>query len=602
MGRMKLSMKLKRYFDNKSIIQGSLIKITISLFVFMILVAVITGQNYWQKEALRINYNLLSTVNALKSEFESHASKIESIKNNLALNPSQKTAAINEVLNPIVANMDKNLKVGYYDLELQTVLGSQQPVTDEILNKIGTENTYQKFLWNSGKDILFVNLPLYDHQEITGYVYAYFDSNYILTNEMYEMLSAISILALSISVVMLYSIQKHYKQMEKFLNVLCEMIVNEEVMDQEYFVKLPELKPVLIKIAEYTDDLKRINLELDSTKQRLMMILEGIADGLYSLDRNWNFTYVNKISKRLLNHNQEILGRNFLEVMPEPEGTLIQSYFQESVANNMVMHWEMESQANPGQYFEYHAYPFEEGLIVFFRDITELKRQNLELARLERLNIIGQLAAGISHEIRNPLTTVKGFLQLMGLKPAFENEKENLNLMLSEIDRANGMITNYLSLSKSNAKNFKYRQLNEIIQELFPMLHASAKIKNKEITLDLGRIQEIFLNEDEIKQLILNIVQNGVEITPEYGTLTIKTYPDENKAVLAISDQGTGIPPEIQDKIGTPFFTTKESGTGLGLALSIGITRGHNAEFRFDTGEDGTTFYFIFPTQSVLLS
>ena len=241
-------------------------------------------------------------------------------------------------------------------------------------------------------------------------------------------------------------------------------------------------------------------------------------------------------------------------------------------------------------------------MTVFFRDITVLKRQQLELARLERLNLIGQLAAGISHEIRNPLTTVKGFLQLFGSKSNYAQDKEYMELMISEIDRANEIITNFLSLAKADLDNVKPKNINEVINKVFPMLQADAFTNNKEVVVDLNILPDIMINENEIKQLILNLVRNGLEVTPEHGSVIISTYLQEDKVVLAIKDHGTGIPREIQEKIGTPFFTTKESGTGLGLAISIGIAQRHKAIFEFKTGNNGTIFYTIFPTYPCIRS
>jgi signal transduction histidine kinase len=113
--------------------------------------------------------------------------------------------------------------------------------------------------------------------------------------------------------------------------------------------------------------------------------------------------------------------------------------------------------------------------------------------------------------------------------------------------------------------------------------------------LALGDVPDIDLNESEIRQLILNLVRNGLEETPESGQVYISTYLQEECVVLSIQDEGKGIPQEVQEKMGTPFITTKETGTGLGLAISIGIARRHKAKFEFTTGMDGTTFYVKFP-------
>lgn len=171
-----------------------------------------------------------------------------------------------------------------------------------------------------------------------------------------------------------------------------------------------------------------------------------------------------------------------------------------------------------------------------------------------------------------------------------------MDLMISEIDRANTIITDFLSLAKENSDNIMRQNINEVINKVLPMIQADAYNNNKEVTVDLNLVPDILVNENEIKQLILNLVRNGLEATAEQGCVTISTYLKEDKVVLEIKDQGKGIPQEVQAKIGTPFFTTKDSGTGLGLAISIGIAQRHGAGFEFKTGSSGTIFYTTFPS------
>ncbi|MGI6451023.1 MAG: ATP-binding protein [Desulfitobacteriia bacterium] len=137
--------------------------------------------------------------------------------------------------------------------------------------------------------------------------------------------------------------------------------------------------------------------------------------------------------------------------------------------------------------------------------------------------------------------------------------------------------------------------INEIITRIYPMLQADAFNDNKDVLTNLGVVPVLELNESEIRQLILNLVRNGLEETPPGGKVEISTYLETDRVVLAISDEGKGIPEEVQGKIGTPFMTTKETGTGLGLAISVGIARRHQAKFEFNTGQSGTTFYIKFP-------
>ncbi|MDT8902826.1 ATP-binding protein [Anaeroselena agilis] len=232
-----------------------------------------------------------------------------------------------------------------------------------------------------------------------------------------------------------------------------------------------------------------------------------------------------------------------------------------------------------------------EGII---RDVTARKELEQELFRLDRLNIVGQMAANIGHEIRNPLTTVRGYLQVMSRKQEFEHYGDHFRLLLDELDRANSLITEYLSLSKNRLTDQQPRNLNTIIESLFPLILADAAISNHVVRLELSPVPDLPLDEKEIRQLLLNFARNGLEAMAPGKTLTIRTTADENSVILAVRNEGPEIPPEIMEKIGIPFFTTKENGTGLGLAICYSIANRHRAKVLIDTGPRGTTFSVVF--------
>jgi PAS domain S-box-containing protein len=236
----------------------------------------------------------------------------------------------------------------------------------------------------------------------------------------------------------------------------------------------------------------------------------------------------------------------------------------------------------------------EDCVLVASNDITELRHYQKEMARLDRLNLIGEIAAGIGHEIRNPMTTVRGILQLFISRDKFLPEKKCLELMISELDRANAIITEFLSLSKNKAVEPKVQNLNGIIQAISPLITADGSVAGKQIILELMDIPDISLDEKEIRQLIFNMVRNGLEAMDPGGILTIKTYREVAELVLLVRDQGRGIEKGVLDKIGTPFLTTKENGTGLGLAICFSIAARHNAKINVETGPTGTTFYVRF--------
>ena len=245
------------------------------------------------------------------------------------------------------------------------------------------------------------------------------------------------------------------------------------------------------------------------------------------------------------------------------------------------------------------------GRVLSFRDITKHKQAEnavqkseekfrAEMAHLERLNLVGEMAAGIGHEVRNPMTIIRGFLQILINKKECMKYWEYYKLMIEELDRANDIITEFLSLAKERLVTRHSNNINVIIKSLLPLIEADAIIANKYIKVELTEIPDFLLDDKEIRQLILNLIRNGIDAMSPGGYLTIRTYIENDDIVLAVKDQGTGIIPEVLKKIGTPFFTTKEQGTGLGLAICYSIAARHNAIINVETSDRGTTFFIRF--------
>lgn len=228
-------------------------------------------------------------------------------------------------------------------------------------------------------------------------------------------------------------------------------------------------------------------------------------------------------------------------------------------------------------------------------DLTQRKVIDKEMSRLDRLNLIGQMAAGIGHEIRNPLTTIRGFLQLLILKEKHIEDQEYFKLMISEVDRANSIITEFLSLSKTHSENLSISNLNYIIGEISPLLQAQALEMDRQIKYLPSEITDTIVSEKEIRQLILNMVTNGLDASPPGGTVYIQTQQENDYILLQIKDQGCGIDPSIIHRLGTPFLTTKPQGTGLGLAICYNIVERHSGNIEVDSGLSGTTFNIRFP-------
>ena len=350
------------------------------------------------------------------------------------------------------------------------------------------------------------------------------------------------------------------------------------------------------KLHQEIIERKKIAQKLRKTSHILTDILESITDVFFALNHHWQFIFANKEAEKYWQLSQdELIGRNIWELSPE----LFTEYyplFKRAMNKKESSHFELKDPYSDIPY-EVRIYPSSEGLSVNCHNISERRMYEKEMARLDRLNLVGQMAAGIGHEIRNPMTTVRGFLQLLGDKEEFLNSKDYFDLMIEELDRANAIITEFLSLAKNKVVNLQPESLKKLIENIYPLIQADAMVSDKEIIIDLQDTNVLSLDEKEIRQLILNLVRNGLEAMSGGGKLRIETYPDGDETVLAIKDEGNGMKPEDLEKIGTPFFTTKENGTGLGLATCYSIAARHNAEIQIETGPTGTTFFVCFKSR-----
>ncbi|WP_458120227.1 ATP-binding protein [Paenibacillus sp. Z6-24] len=235
------------------------------------------------------------------------------------------------------------------------------------------------------------------------------------------------------------------------------------------------------------------------------------------------------------------------------------------------------------------------GVVVIAQDITEVERLRNELSHVEQLSLVGKMAASITHEIRNPMAVVRGFLQLMREKSPASLDHYYL-IVMDELDRANSIINDFLSLAQNRIVEKQLYDLHAIIEELLPLLWADANLRGQSIAFIPGQdVPRLDLNSKEIKQLILNLARNGMEAMEDKGELTIETEATAHEVIMRIRDTGPGIPQEKLDKLFEPFYTTKAKGTGLGLSLCLSIVERHQGRIVVDSVEgEGTTFSVIF--------
>ncbi|MFF2885397.1 nitrogen regulation protein NR(II) [Paenibacillus sp. NPDC057967] len=235
------------------------------------------------------------------------------------------------------------------------------------------------------------------------------------------------------------------------------------------------------------------------------------------------------------------------------------------------------------------------GAALIAQDVTELSQLRDELGRMERLSLVGQMAASITHEIRNPMAVIRGFVQLIQERSP-QSQHEYFRIIMEELDRANLIISDFLSLAQNRELKMELASINTTISDLVPLLNADANLRGQSLEVMLCKdVPHMKLNDREIKQMLLNIARNGMEAMGEKGNLRIKTDYREGEISVYISDEGAGIPQDKLKHMFEPFFTTKTRGTGLGLPLCLSIAERHGGRIDVETAEgEGTTFIVTF--------
>lgn len=341
---------------------------------------------------------------------------------------------------------------------------------------------------------------------------------------------------------------------------------------------------------------KRYETALDEQYYFLQKLIDSAPNPIFYKDDTLKFRVINKAKAKLLGlPSDKIIGERLTDLIPAEAAKKHHQVDEILLAKPGVLEYEsdMEVMGERRHVILNKATVCDKngkivGIAGVITDVTDRIRLEKDMAKLERLKLAGDMAIGIGHEIRNPLTTVKGYLQLLGRKPELLIHKDKLTLMLAEIERANAIMTGFLALAKNKAVYREPKDLNEIIRALGPLLQAEAAARNMTVRLDLAEVAELLLDEGEIRQLVLNLAMNGFEAMAEGGELQIKTIAKDGCVRLLIQDDGSGISQELIDKLGTPFFSTKLDGLGLGLAVCFSIAVRHGAEIRFENRSPGT--------------
>ncbi|WP_439391818.1 PAS domain-containing protein [Bacillus velezensis] len=351
---------------------------------------------------------------------------------------------------------------------------------------------------------------------------------------------------------------------------------------------------------------KKFQTILQKSRERYQLLIQNSIDTIAVIHNDkWVFMNESGISLFEAETYEDLIGKNVYDQLHPCDHDGVKQRIQNIIdrkTESEIIKQSWFTFKNRLIYTEMVCIPTtffgETAVQVILRDISERKQTEELMLKSEKLSIAGQLAAGIAHEIRNPLTAIKGFLQLM--KPTMEENEHYFEIVFSELSRIELILSELLMLAKPQQNAVKERvNLKKIISEVTALLETQANLKGIFIKTDYEH-DSMYINGDQnqLKQVFINLIKNAVESMPDGGTVHIIMTEDEYSVNVTVKDEGDGIPENVLKRIGEPFLTTKEKGTGLGLMVTFNLIKNHQGAIQVDSKPDrGTAFHITFPKQ-----
>jgi two-component system sensor histidine kinase PilS (NtrC family) len=323
-------------------------------------------------------------------------------------------------------------------------------------------------------------------------------------------------------------------------------------------------------------------------------VIESLPSGLFTTDLSGKVLTFNRAAEKITGCKRDsVTGRRVDEVVPYFKFPFVQSRREEAIKANGVRKV-IGFQITPRKDISGNS----TGFIGIFQDLTELKRFEAEVKRREKWAAIGELSSNIAHEIRNPLASLKGSIEMLkdGTMPQ-DHRKRLMEIALKEMERLNCIITDFLTYSRPTSPEFRKFELHSILDETTELLRNVEQNKGN-ISIKKKYTGKIEMNADpqKLRQVFWNLGINAIEAMPQGGELVVSTRNTDTAVEISFEDSGVGIDKQNMEKVFYPFFTTKDNGTGLGLAIAYRIIEEHAGKINVESNPGiGTTFEVILP-------
>lgn len=446
-------------------------------------------------------------------------------------------------------------------------------------------------------DILNSMIPIARHGEVIGYIWANELTEDIRRQAWKMDVRIIAVLAAglisSLLLIILFS-----RRLSANIDIITEGL---PTLAQKTPAQLPDLPGELGQISRSVNALAQT---LRETKTLNDLIIENAADGVIAIDRQGNVTTMNPAAETITGYTlHELAGRPYSTLFADP-------HFSSPVLDTLENGTEHLAQEV--------SFPARDrtielsvttsrihnadgeliGALVMFSDLTARKEAQRRLAQTERLATLGELMAGVAHEVRNPLTAIRGYVQIIRQQINLPEHQEYLSVVLKEIDSINKVIQQLLDFSRPRQSQWQQVSINTLIEEALILVQTSGVQARINFNTEFNAaLPTIVADRELLKQVLLNMLINAVQAIGARGEIRIRTWRyTTTHLAIAIEDNGCGIDVALQKKIFDPFFTTKASGTGLGLALSQRIINAHQGDIYVTSMPGcGATFTLILP-------
>lgn len=363
-----------------------------------------------------------------------------------------------------------------------------------------------------------------------------------------------------------------------------------------------ELGKLIQSINQMSTSLEESFHTLFKEKQFREEIMASIPVGIVTVNDQENEFHVNETAKQIIHLEEETWSKILYKGMICKRNVEFWTWFQSKeffsmrkiTIKNTINHASRKVLVSQSPLKDQEDHTI--GRIFYFVDVSQIDSLEQRIYRSEKLALVGELAAGSAHEIRNPLAVIKGFIQI--LESEVEEEQRDrfqLPLVLKELDRINNIVENMLLLAKPGAPNLKKCNFEQdVLEGIMPLIHASS-IDEVNIHIDIEPF-EIFVDPEQMKQVIYNLIRNSKEAIEGAGDIYIYNEIEQEQVALYFKDTGRGIPPYRIKDIFEPFMSTKDTGTGLGLTIIQRIVENHHGEIELvETSAQGTTFKILLP-------